>query len=481
MPGSSLHASRLPFHVRRTTAYAATLLAFAMTAAACSSTETALPPNAPPSIAIPSLPLGSARDFGEPPTIPPGDLAPDVALAVAQLFGDSLEDGFFIGEDRESILTIADSGDVRLAWLFSDLLRFVFSEDTRPTMARAADRLMGTELDGDWQQVTDHLIAWDIPAPPDYLEAKKALFTVVLPAWEPLFDETSHVDWRYVTWGGVLIDDQPFGQTLGECRRCIPAVDNPAVTPANGGDWYPDERIVFGVEIDGEARAYPKHIMEVREMVNDTLGGRDFGMPYCTLCGSAHVFLTDDVDGFERPVLRTSGLLNRSNKVMFDLNTMSVLDTFLGEAVTGPLADADVVLPQISVVTTTWGAWKAEHPDTTILAEDLDLGRGFDPLRGRDDDGPIFPIGAVDPRLPAQENVLGVVSPETGVAIAFHVPTAVATLANGGEIAVDGVTLVPAGSGVRAQDSDGNDLGAHEAFWFAWSQFHPGTALWPSS
>ena len=27
-------------------------------------------------------------------------------------------------------------------------------------------------------------------------------------------------------------------------------------------------------------------------------------------------------------------------------------------------------------------------------------------------------------------------------------------------------------------DADGSDLGSHQAFWFAWSQFHPGTALW---
>ena len=29
-----------------------------------------------------------------------------------------------------------------------------------------------------------------------------------------------------------------------------------------------------------------------------------------------------------------------------------------------------------------------------------------------------------------------------------------------------------------AVDASGTDLGSHQAFWFAWSQFHPGTALW---
>ncbi len=249
-----------------------------------------------------------------------------------------------------------------------------------------------------------------------------------------------------------------------------------------GGDWYPDDRIVFGVEINGETRAYPKHIMEVREMVNDTLGGRDFGMPYCTLCGSAQVFLTDELNGLERPILRTSGLLSRSNKMMYDLNTKSVFDTFLGTAVTGPLADAGVTLPQVSVATTTWGAWKADHPATTILAEDLDFDNpnGFDPLRGRDDNGPIFPIGDVDPRLRVQEPILGVISPDTAGPVAFHVAIAVATLRNGDSIEVEGIVIEQAGSGLRAVDGEGNDLGGHQAFWFAWSQFHPETAIWPS-
>lgn len=32
---------------------------------------------------------------------------------------------------------------------------------------------------------------------------------------------------------------------------------------------------------------------------------------------------------------------------------------------------------------------------------------------------------------------------------------------------------------IAAVDSDGTDLPSHRALWFAWSQFHPETALWP--
>ena len=163
------------------------------------------------------------------------------------------------------------------------------------------------------------------------------------------------IDWRHVSWGGVLIDDRRYG-TTDELCNCIPAADNPKVSNAKEATWLKDEDIVFGVGVNDEYRAYPRRIMEVREMVNDTLGGRYLGIPYCTLCGSAQAYFTDSLpDGIDRPILRTSGLLIRSNKVMYDVNTYSVFDTFLGQAVTGPLAKRKLQLKQVSVVTTEIG------------------------------------------------------------------------------------------------------------------------------
>ena len=237
---------------------------------------------------------------------------------------------------------------------------------------------------------------------------------------------------------------------------------------------------MFGVTVNGESRAYPKNIMEVHEMVNDELGGRRLALPYCTLCGAAQAYFTDDVPGSEQmPVLRTSGLLSRSNKVMFDLVTLSVFDTFAGVALSGPLHQAGVELEQTSVVTSTWGDWKAAHPDSTIVAEDGGIGRRYelDPLRGRDDNGAIFPIGAVDERLPTQEKVFGVFA-DDGTAIAFPVAMARAELDAGRPVAALGVVVVPDASGVRATREDGTEVVGYEAFWFAWSQFYPDTVVW---
>ncbi len=430
----------------------------------------------------PTPPRGTARAFGPAPDVPTGPLDPATLDAVEIAFGERLTAGVIDADRLAAIDRIGASGDPRTAWWLTDLLRVTFDVDLAEALAQAFTELTGVEIhprQPSWGEAADHLLAWDVPEPPDYLRYKRNVLLTIEPRWEPLLVDESDIDWRFVSWGGVLIDDRPYDETAAFCN-CIPAADNPrAIDAAEGDRWFHDSTVVFGVVVDGEARAYPRTIMEVREMVNDTLGGRDLAMPYCTLCGTAQVFFTDELPGgLERPIMRTSGLLSRSNKVMYDLRTDSVFDTFLGTAVSGPLWEAGIVLPQAGVVTTTWGEWKADHPDTTILHIDEALGRGGDLRNTRDADGPIFPIGRVDPRLPVQDDVLGLLTVD-GRPIAFHVASALDAIDRGETVSVDGITIVRDGGGVRAVDGAGEDLGGHQAFWFAWSQFHPETELWP--
>ncbi|MEM9574510.1 MAG: DUF3179 domain-containing (seleno)protein, partial [Pseudomonadota bacterium] len=383
------------------------------------------------------------------------------------------------GRDQSLALAeVAQSGDPRLVWMISDMMRFVQGPNLNAELTAAASQLLGKEMpiQNAWGVTTDHLIAWNIPEPPNYLLVKRAIFTSIVPGWEKIFVE-GDIDWRLVSWGGVLIDDRAYDTTDLGCN-CIPAADNPEVSSVQDATWLKDDDIVFGIEVNGEYRAYPRRIMEVREMVNDTLGGRDLGIPYCTLCGAAQAYFTDRLPkGIERPVLRTSGLLIRSNKVMYDITTHSVFDTFLGKAVTGPLAEKGLKLKQAAVVTTDWGTWKKEHPETTVLLERYALGRDPDFRNGRDANGPIFPVGDVDPRLPVHEDVIGIVT-ASGKPIAFQRSKAFLALKRGDEIAFENIRLQLDAGGIRAVDADGSALGSHQAFWFAWSQFYPGTALW---
>ena len=379
----------------------------------------------------------------------------------------------------DAVRTIGMSGDGRLLWYLYDLHRFA-TRASQSIVVDAFEQLSGAELpDESFAAMGDRILAWNLPAPPDYRLLKRDLFLLIEPRWAPFFnDADSAIDWRLVGWGGVFIDDRPDATAGQICPRgCIPALDQPAITDAAGGSWYPNDDLVFGVVVGQQARAYPKNIMEVHEMVNDTLGGRNIAIPYCTLCLSAQAYFTDDVDGF-RPLLRTSGLLSRSNKFMYDITTLSAVDTFTGEAISGPLFDAGVRLNQTTVVTSTWEAWRTAHPDTTIIAQDGGIGRSYprDPLRGRDDAGPIFPVGDVDPRLGVHDVVLGVVAADDPP-VAFPVGAARLALDAGETVVLAGVSLRADAGGLRAF-IDRTEAPTHEAFWFAWSQFHPQTLLW---
>jgi hypothetical protein len=83
----------------------------------------------------------------------------------------------------------------------------------------------------------------------------------------------------------------------------------------------------------------------------------------------------------------------------------------------------------------------------------------------------------VDPRLPVHEDVIGIVT-ASGTPVAFQRTTAMAALLAGEEIMFENASLQLDAGGLRAVGADGSDLGSHEAFWFAWSQFYPETELW---
>ena len=431
-----------------------------------------------PVLAQAEVPEYVIEQFGTPPAIPSGAVADDVMLALQTSVIDATNQSIWQPNEMEAFEAIVASGDPRLAWLMTDMMRFSWKPEFDDAVAETAVALLGIELETPrrWAEITNHLLAWDIPAYPGYLDHKKAIFTNYLPGLEPIIVE-GNIAWQTVSWGGVPIDPRPYDTTDDFCN-CIPAVDNPEVSSAEEATWLADDAIVFGIVINGKARAYPRRIMEIREMVNDTLGGRDLGIPYCTLCGSAQAYFTDGLpEGIERPVLRTSGLLIRSNKVMYDVVSYSVFDTFTGEAVTGPLAERGLVLEQAAVITTDWATWRQAHPDTTVLLEEHALGRDFDLRNTRDANGPIFPVGDVDPRLSVHEDVVGIIT-GSGTPVAFQRSRALAALNDGAEVAFEDVRLVLEAGGLRAVATDGSDLGSHQAFWFAWSQFHPDTALW---
>lgn len=368
-----------------------------------------------------------------------------------------------------SAQAVAAAGDERYAWLLVDRLRFDQRRTTAQELEQALARLTGTGVESGevaWVAHSDALLRREVEAPPGYLDLKsEILLTLGDPRWEPFLREPADVDWRHVTWGGVGRDG-------------IVALSDPVVVDAVDATWLVPTDTVFGVVSGDEARAYPRRILVVHELVNDSLGGRRIAVPYCTLCGSAIPYVTDGVGE-----LRTSGLLQRSNKLMYDVATESLFDQFLGVGVSGP--QRGVALERLNVVVTTWQQWREAHPQTTTLARPPagDRNLADDPysgdfLGGRDTAGPIFPVGDRDSALADTVEVLGVQAP-TGVAVAFPVDAVDQALMAGRTVQAGGVSLSREGGGLVARPIEGGPiLPSHHAFWFAWSQFRADTLLW---
>jgi len=173
----------------------------------------------------------------------------------------------------------------------------------------------------------------------------------------------------------------------GPGKDGIPSIDDPSFDDAAAGDEMlnPGDP-VFGIELDGEAKAYSQHILVSHEIVNDTVGGTNIAATYCPLTGTAI--------GFERAGVEfgVSGMLVNNNLIMYDRATDSWWPQILGTGVLGELTSKS--LQEQRLVWTTWERWRDTHPDTKVLTEDTGFARNYD----RD------PYGSYNPRGGYYEN-----------------------------------------------------------------------------
>ncbi len=286
------------------------------------------------------------------------------------------------------------------------LLEIASLTSNRQRVLRVFDALRentGQSFNYDVQQWYGWLWDQDYESPPEYADFKAWLFSNIDPKFEGYFSATraSTIRLDEVRWGGVIQDG-------------IPPLRQPNMISAEQADYLDDRHIVFGVEINGDARAYPKRILAWHEMFVDDVGGLSIAGVYCTLCGAVVIYETE-VDGINHQ-LGTSGFLYRSNKLMYDQQTQSLWNTLWGKPVIGPLIGNDIQLKKHSVVTSTWGEWRRRHPQTQVLS--LDTGHRRDYAEGAAyreyfaSDELMFNVPELDRRLRNKDEVLGIVLPD---------------------------------------------------------------------
>ena len=121
----------------------------------------------------------------------------------------------------------------------------------------------------------------------------------------------------------------------GPPKDGIPSIDEPEFVAVSEVDGLADTEPVVGLVVGGEARAYPLRVLIWHEIVNDTVGGVPVTVTYCPLCNSSIAF-DRRIDGRVLD-FGTTGKLRNSDLVMYDRQTESWWQQFMGEGIVGEM------------------------------------------------------------------------------------------------------------------------------------------------
>ena len=274
-----------------------------------------------------------------------------VAEAALEQIAANWRDGYAIMlVDLATLLTPSETADCR-SRIRRRLIRFLVQET-------------GRTLPDDLNLWRDWIWDLDYEPHPDYALFKGMVYGLIDTRMQNFFRAKAPATIRLdeIVWGGVRVNG-------------IPPLDHPAHLEAAAAEYLKDDHLVFGIALGGEARAYPRRIIAWHELVRAAVGGIELTIVYCTLCGTVIPY-GSMVDG-RLVTLGTSGLLYRSNKLMFDEATMSLWSTLVGGPAVGPLVGQGIELDVYPVVTTTWGEWRAAHPDTKVLSINTGFERDY--------------------------------------------------------------------------------------------------------
>ena len=139
-------------------------------------------------------------------------------------------------------------------------------------------------------------------------------------------------------------------------------------------------KLVIGVMINGQAKAYPVEIIGYHHQVTDTVGGEPVMVTYCSVCRTGRVFSPFVNGKFEK--FRLVGM-DHFNAMFEDATTKSWWRQATGIAVAGSLKGT--VLKEIASAQMSLGAWIRNYPNTTILQPDTLFAKQYKGLEGFDE------------------------------------------------------------------------------------------------
>jgi len=158
-------------------------------------------------------------------------------------------------------------------------------------------------------------------------------------------------------------------QFSGAAIEGFPTLEPPLLIAGSKASYLEPDELVVGLEINGDARAYPLRIVDWHETVNDTVGGVPITLAYCTFCGSGAVW-DRRPDPEDQPLsFGYSGLLYEATRLLHDNDGDNLWSPLSGRPVHGPLVGDGVALRQLASIQTTWARWLEAHPETLVMTD----------------------------------------------------------------------------------------------------------------
>ncbi len=198
---------------------------------------------------------------------------------ISQLAPEELLDLLFTYDDREKRVRVSPeavdaalaTGDPRFLPPLVELTRWVLLFPERNAVKTALEQMTDANFEGydffNWYSWLGR--NYDGEEFENYPSWKARLYNHIDPRFAQWFFDGVESDIPLWTaqWGGVRSDG-------------IPPLDNPVMIPADIAIFMEEDEQVFGVSINGDARAYPFRFMNWHEMANDVVGGKPVTLAY---------------------------------------------------------------------------------------------------------------------------------------------------------------------------------------------------------
>jgi Protein of unknown function (DUF3179) len=132
-------------------------------------------------------------------------------------------------------------------------------------------------------------------------------------------------------------------------------------------------RLVLGISINGEAKAYPIQFLGYHHHIQDTVGGKTVLVTYCTVCRTGRVF--EPIVNGKKEKFRLVGM-DHFNAMLEDATTKSWWRQVTGEAIAGKLKGQQ--LPEVYSTQTSLAEWLRLNPSSLIMQADPAFVKAYD-------------------------------------------------------------------------------------------------------